>query len=280
MVKGESTMEMSNEVQEIAFLSHKILDLNKRLIESEKAKSRFLSLIANELNNPMTALLGLIPHLKPVHTEENDIFSLVHQEALWLNFRIQNLVAAAEVESGKLDVSYGSVDVKSIVQEVVEDLKYLIHSKNIIISIHNTLESTIVSDPRKLHLILKNIIANGCTYGFVNTIVDIIISKSSSALTIAVNNQGYPPKVEFKPEIFTRFANGPEGEHGLGIGLSIVRELCERMDGSIDYVAANRWVTFTVTLPLLKSTSASDLYGSIRGSVVSIKSNTSDQNTK
>lgn len=262
MVSVESTMGMSNEVQEITFLSHKILDLNKRLIESEKVKSRFLSLVANELNNPMTALLGLIPRLKPVHPEENDIFSLVHQEALCLNFRIQNLVAAAEVESGELDVSYGSVEVESIVREVVEELKYLIHSKNIIISIHNTLESPVVSDPYKLHLILKNMIANGCTYGFANGIVDIAISKSSSSLKIAVNNQGYPPKVEFKPEIFTRFANGPEGEHGLGIGLSIVRELCERMDGSIDYVAANRWVTFRVTLPLLKSTSESDLYDS------------------
>jgi signal transduction histidine kinase len=252
----------SNEAQEIAFLSHKILDLNKRLIESEKVKSRFLSLVANELNNPMTALLGLIPHLKPDHTEENDIFPLAHQEALLLNFRIQNLVAAAEVESGEVDVSYLSVNVESIIHDVVEELQYLIHSKNIIISIHNTLESSIVSDPRKLHLILKNIIANGCTYGFINSIVDIAISVSSSTLTISINNQGYPPKVEFKPEIFTRFANGPDGEHGLGIGLSIVRELCERMDGSIDYVAGNRWVTFTVTLPLLKSNSESDLYGS------------------
>jgi len=252
----------SNETLEIAFLSHKILDLNKKLIESEKVKSRFLSLVANELNNPMTALLGLIPHLRPEHPEGNDIFSLAHQEALLLNFRIQNLVAAAEVESGELDVSYLSVNVESIVHEVVNDLQYLIHSKNIIISIHNTLESPIVSDPRKLHLILKNIIANGCTFGFINSIVDIAISQSSSTLTIAISNQGYPPKVEFKPEVFTRFANGPEGEHGLGIGLSIVRELCECMEGTIDYVAANLMVTFTVTLPLLKSNSEADNCGS------------------
>jgi signal transduction histidine kinase len=76
----------SKEAKEIVFLSNKLLDMNKRLIESEKAKSRFLSLVANELNNPMTALLGLIPHLKPDHPEENDIFSLAHQEALLLNF--------------------------------------------------------------------------------------------------------------------------------------------------------------------------------------------------
>lgn len=78
-------------MDEITFLSRKILDLNKQLIESEKAKSRFLSLIANELNNPMTGLLGMIPHLAPpVGDVREAIFDLAHEEALLLDSRIQD----------------------------------------------------------------------------------------------------------------------------------------------------------------------------------------------
>lgn len=253
----------TSEANEIAFLSHKILDLNKKLIDSEKAKSRFLSLISSELNNPMTALLGLIPHLKPNDKTLNEgMFSIVHQEVLLLNFRIQNLVAAAQIESGKIDITYASVNMESIIKEVVEDLKYIIKSKDIMISIQNMLTGKIVSDPQKLYLILKNMIANGCTYGFPDGIVNISIQESASNLIIAVNNQGYPPKVEFKPEVFTRFANGAVGEHGLGIGLSIIRELCEELGGSIDYVSSNKSVTFTVTLPLINALSGSEAYGS------------------
>lgn len=253
----DETYKRNNETKEIVYLSHKILELNKKLIESEKAKSRFLSLVANELNNPMTALLGLIPHLKPSEEERNKVFSLVHKEALHLDFRVQNLVAAAEIESGKIDLSYASVDPVEIVKEAVEDLKYLIKEKNVIISIHNTISGAIVTDPRKLHLILKNLIANGCTYGRANGIVDIAISEESSVLKIAVNNEGSGPNVECKPQVFTRFAEGPEGEHGLGIGLSVVRGLCEQFEGSVDYGENGEWVTFTVTLSL----SAEDTYG-------------------
>lgn len=252
----------SSETNESVLLSHKILGLNKKLIESEKAKSRFLSLITRELNNSMTALLGLIPHFTYSDSESEKIFSLVHQETLFLDFRIQNLVSAAEIERGEVDINYEAIDVESVIKEVIEDLKYTIESKDIMISIHNTITDTIVSDPRKLYLIVKNMVANGCIYGFANDIVDISITESSSTLKIAVNNQGYPPKVEFKSDVFTRFAKGPEGEHGLGIGLSVIQELCEQLGGSIDYVATNRWVTFTVTLPLMRSIHESDVYSS------------------
>jgi signal transduction histidine kinase len=88
-------------MDEVTFLSRKILDLNKQLIESEKAKSRFLSLIASELNNPMTALLGIIPHLIPPSGDPREaVFELLHEEALLLDSRIQNLVAASEIEGG------------------------------------------------------------------------------------------------------------------------------------------------------------------------------------
>lgn len=237
--------------EEIAFLSHKLLDLNKQLIESEKAKSHFLSLVASELNNPMTGLLGMIPHLKPQGNDRLEaIFELVHEETLLLNSRIQNLVAAAEIESGKMDVAYASVDPKILFEEAIEAFKYKLKNKNIIIIVESTLTDKIVSDPRKLYLILKNLLANACDYGDAGAVVHVDIEQKDSIVTIAVKNQGHGPQVEYKPQVFTRFAHGMEGLHGLGLGLSISRELCECLGGSIDYVTGDGSVIFTVTLPL------------------------------
>lgn len=254
-------MESTQEHEEVEFLSRKILDLNKQLIESEKAKSRFLSLVASELNNPITALLGLIPHLNPSADQEK-IFQMIHQEALNLHFCVDNLVEAAAIESGNIDLTYATVDLAEVLHEVIAELVYLTKERNIIISIHNKIDFSIVSDPRKLSLILKNLISNACLYGLRNGIVDIVMEQIDSHIVIAVNNQGDGPNVAFKPQVFTRFAQGPEGYHGMGIGLSIVRELCEQLDGSIDYTVGEEWVTFTATLPLEASVSESDACGS------------------
>lgn len=249
--------------EEIAFLSRKILDLNKQLIESEKAKSRFLSLVGNELNNPMTALLGMIPHLQPKgDTKLETIFSLVHEEALILDFRIQNLVAAAEIENGDVSMTSALVDPKVLVEEVIEALKYPMKTKNIQITIDTSLEQKIVTDPQKLYLILKNLIANAIGYGTANGIVDVTIKERDSVVCITVKNQGRGPDVEYKPQVFTRFSHRPDGGHGLGLGLSIVRDLSERLGGSIDYVTDELSVTFVVKLPLETMLADSEACGS------------------
>lgn len=249
--------------EEVAFLSRKILDLNKQLIESEKAKSRFLSLVASELNNPMTAVLGLLPHFAPpIGDPREATFALMHEEALLLDSRIQNLVAASEIEAGTIDLSYASIDPKELLEEAIEAFKYKLKEKNITIRITDTLQEKIVSDPKKLYLIIKNILGNACNYGVVNGVVHVDIAQNDSALTIAITNQGKGPEVEYKPQVFTRFAQGPEGDHGLGLGLSVARELCERMDGGIDYTADNTSVTFIVTLPRQSASADSDACGS------------------
>lgn len=248
---------------EVEFLSRKLLDLNKQLIDSEKAKSRFLSLVANSLINPISVLLSMIPHLAPKNDERREqIYTMVHEQALILDFRIQNLLSAAEIENGQVDISYALINPTELVNEAIESLKYSILVKNIQINIDNTLEHKIVSDPHKLYLILRNILDNGCSFGIEKGIIDVVIGQNGSKLVISITNQGEAPHVEYKPQLFTRFAHGPEGYHGLGLGLSVVRDLCELMDGSIDYDSDGSSVTFTVTLPLETSLKNSEACGS------------------
>lgn len=255
--------EESKAIEEVEFLSRKILDLNKKLIDSEKAKSRFLSLVANALNNPIAVLLGMIPHLEPKNDEKGQkIYSLAYEQALVLDFRIQNLMAAAEIENGQVDVSYSLVDPSELIQEAIKSLRYAIEAKNIKINVTNTLDQKIVSDPKHLYLMIRNLIDNGCTHGIENGVIDISVRQDGKVLLIEVKNQGKGPDVEYKLQVFTRFANGPEGSGGLGLGLSIVRDLSEMMEGSIDYVSDETSVTFTLALPLKTSLQNSEAIGS------------------
>lgn len=235
---------------EIEFLSRKLLELNKQLIESEKAKTAFLSLVASELHNPMTALLGMLPRFVPAEGDSKaGIFDLMHEEALNLEFRIQNIVEAAKIESGICDLTYASVDMETLIQEVLESLKYLIRTKRVVLILDVQIDEPIVTDPYKIYLMVKNILSNACLYGEMEGLIEIKATSTDSGMTLMVKNQGERPYVEFKPQIFTRFAYGPDGKHGLGIGLSVVRHLCDSLSGTIDYTWSDGSVSFLLTLP-------------------------------
>lgn len=260
-MKNVANKENMND--ELAFLSKKILELNKKIIDGEKAKSRFISLVASKLNNPLTAILGIIPHLKIIDTKENKLlFELVCKEVLNLDFKIQNLVMASEIESGNVDISYALVEPLEIIDEALESLKYLIKEKNIEIKINSAIKQKVVTDPKKVYTIVKNLISNGCRYGFENSVIEIDLDIEDLMFVITVKNQGDAPNVNHKPEIFTRFAKDAAGKHGLGIGLSVVREICERLDGSIDYEADGGFVTFVVRLSVNENMIDSQAYGS------------------
>lgn len=248
---------------EIEFLSRKILELNKQLIESESAKTAFLSLIANELNNPMTVLLGMIPHLAPpIGDPKEGIYEILHEEALNLEFRIQNLVAASKIESGTCDIAYAQVNVETLLDEALESLKYLIRNQKILLVIENNIKAPIVSDPYRLYLILKNVLSNACKYGEKKGIIEVILTQYGEQIAIHIKNQGKGPQVDFKPQVFTRFAHGPDGFHGLGLGLSVVRHMCESLSGSVDYTSENGVVTFSIVFPTMTKLADSSACGS------------------
>lgn len=246
-------MEQKQLEEEIGFLSKKILELNKKLAESEGAKSKFLSLVANELNNPITVILGMIRHLKIVESEENKkTFELICEEVLNLDFRIQNLMSAAEIENGLVDVSHELVHLEELCNEVCDTLRYLIAEKEVRIVLAQRVEKPIVVDSKKVFIILRNLLSNAVLYGNQNGKIELTTSLEGEFLVMQVKNEGEGPDIDYKPQVFTRFAQAPKASGGLGIGLSIVRELALFFGGNIDYEVSQGAVVFTVRILLEK----------------------------
>lgn len=237
--------------QELGFLSKKILELNKKLIESENAKSKFLSLIANELNNPMAVILGNIGHIKIVEEAQNKAhFELIYEEVLNLDFRIQNLMMAADIEAGTLQSAHERLDIQEIVDETIATLRFLIRNKEVHIRVTNRIDQKMISDSKFLFIILRNLLSNAVIYGNAKGVIELTLEIKENTLMIEVKNEGEGPSLEYKPQIFTRFAEAPKGETGLGIGLSIVRELSLSLEGGVDYDVCEECVVFRVTIPL------------------------------
>ena len=258
----ENMSDIKKLEEEVNYLSKKVLELNKRLVDSEQTKSRFLSLVTNELNNPMTVLVGMVPHLKLLVCEKNEkIYPMLNQEVLNLDLKIKNLVMTASVESGELDISNVLVAPIDIVNDVVESLRYVVEERKIHLHVNNLLDEKVVVDPQVLSLIARNLISNASLYCLVGSAVEVTIEKKNNIFSISVKNYGEPPHFKYKPEMFMRFSDGPQGQHGLGLGLSVVRALCERFEGSVDYTLEDNAVIFVATLVLDETVVNSQAYG-------------------
>ena len=260
--------EKEASIQEMEFMTKKLLDMNEKTKEAEATKSKFLSLIKNEFNNPISTLLN-ISH-KLVQKQHQDKFEsmsqMMHLELLRLDFHLKNIFSATEIEAGEIANDFSTIDMKSLFNDTLDTFKYLITDKDLTVNLDMKTDETFVSDTQKLYMILLNLVSNACEFSYPGKSVKVTFMSSAEAFIITVEDNGEGIAVEDKKEIYNRFTQFHSGEtrpySGLGLGLSVTRAFIEALDGEIDYESKKGHTVFTVTLPKIDPASASSSIGS------------------
>jgi signal transduction histidine kinase len=246
---GEATEELNR-------LEEETRQLGVRLRESEKSKSQFLSNIRNEINNPLSAIIGLAASISGLTSEEKiqHMSVLIEKQAAALDFQMRNIIMAAEIESGELTKSCTRVDVKSLVENQIALLKHRIeqHDASVELTAPNHLKFR--TDANILQSICLNLFANAIEFCGHNKIVMIDINYGESCLELFVRDFGSGIEPALQSEIFQRFKQGETGlakkHSGHGLGLCIVQELIAHLDGKIEFQSTPRKGTIVkVTIP-------------------------------
>jgi signal transduction histidine kinase len=215
--------------------------LCRRLREAEQIKSDFLSNVRNEINNPLSSILGLTSQMKAFAADEKlvRLSELVHQEVFQLDFQMRNIVAASEVAAGQITILASNIDIASFIEAQIQYLKPKSDLKNIIVTFSNACSSgqTFSTDASLLQLILANLLANAIEYSAKNSpiLLKCIIEKESLHVSIQDFGAGIDSSSQKKIfEHFRQLDNGLRKEHrGQGLGLSIVMELVSLLGGEI-----------------------------------------------
>ena len=182
---------------------------------------------------------------------------LLDMELRKLDFQLNNIFTAAEIEAGEIANYWSEVNLRLMFEEVKEEFGYLIEEKKLEFVFEITMDPLIVSDAKKLHIIFANLISNACEYSFFSHKVIIHAHSEEDFLVISISNVGDTISSTFKKEIFSRFKKVGTYEgtartcvDGLGLGLSIVSGLVESLDGEIDYSSSEQETVFTLKLKL------------------------------
>jgi signal transduction histidine kinase/CheY-like chemotaxis protein len=246
------------------------------LAEAEAAnrtKDEFLATMSHELRTPMTAILGWAQLLRSQTLSAADYeraLEIVERNAQAQKKLIDDLLDISRIITGKLRLDVRPVDVAGVVTATVDALRPTAEAKGIRLqSLLDTKAGPVSGDPDRLQQVVWNLLSNAIKFTPKGGRVQVRLERVNSHVEIIVSDSGKGISTEFLPHVFDRFrqADGTSTRRhgGLGLGLSIVRQLVELHGGSVGVESAgeNQGATFVVQLPVMVTSRQPDATGTL-----------------
>ncbi|MDX9726384.1 MAG: ATP-binding protein [Bacteroidales bacterium] len=239
-------------------------DLVKAKLEAEasnRLKSSFLANISHEIRTPLNSVVGfanlLLANDLTNEVKEEYIEHINHNSEKLLQI-IGDIIDLSRLESSQIEITYEEASVISIINEIVEDARKVIrrNEKSIIIDVRNMLEENgdlIFTDRVWLKRVLNHLMDNAVKFTLEGS-VRLTYSKENESLVFRVKDTGIGINQENLDHIFEEFRQEIDGHHrpfeGLGVGLTLAKEVVERMGGKI-YVQSEKGVgsEFSFSIP-------------------------------
>lgn len=227
---------------------------------SNRLKDEFLATMSHELRTPLNTLLGWTEMLRSdaVSGERRrHAVDVIARNGKLLLRLVEDLLDVSRIATGRLQVRAETVDLACLVRAAADGMATAAAAKGVrLVARTESGPAMVAGDRERLQQIVGNLLANAVKFTPGGGSVEASIVTTASAVTLRVTDTGEGIDPEFLPYVFDRFrqADGtPTREHsGLGIGLSIVRELAELHGGSVEAYSPGRGrgSSFTVTFPL------------------------------
>ncbi len=231
--------------------------------EANHLKDEFLATVSHELRTPLTAILGWSNMLLAGGLNDgarDRALEIIHRNAQSQNQLISDLLDVSRIISGKLRLDLRTVELSPIIEAAVEATRPAAEAKGV--RLDTSLDphaGPVNGDADRLQQVVWNLLTNAIKFTPEGGRIEVSSEIAGSRVEVTVRDTGIGIAPEFLPHIFDRFRQADPGTNrihgGMGLGLSIVRQLVELHGGAIraESEGEGKGATFTVSLPFVRN---------------------------
>jgi two-component system, chemotaxis family, CheB/CheR fusion protein len=228
---------------------------------ADHVKDQFVATVSHELRGPLTSMAGWIHVLRADPPADADTaargLAAIERGVRAQTRLIQDLLDHSRIVAGKLKLDLGIVELGAIAQSVMHGLQAAADAKGVTMDlVRAETAAVIVADADRMQQVLWNLLSNSLKFTPQGGKIRACITRVDRRFRLAVSDTGQGIDRAFLPFVFERFRQeeaSPARTHpGLGLGLSIVRQLVELHGGTVAAESAGhgRGATFTIALPI------------------------------
>jgi len=246
--KLEKTVEIRTQELQIALAAEK---------ELNDLKTKFLSMVSHEFKTPLSGILTSTMLLNKYNSTEQQDKRKKHIDTIsdkvhYLNTILNDFLSVEKLEKGKVNYNFTDFKLSKVLNEVIYNANMLLKDGQKINYPENIDDMSLYQDEKILELALSNLTYNAIKYSSENTIIDIDISQNETTTIFKIKDNGIGIPEKDQKNIFNRYFRAENAllMQGTGIGLNIVKNHLENLNGSIIFESKeHKGSTFIIELP-------------------------------
>jgi PAS domain S-box-containing protein len=244
---------------ERALVEDALRENQARLQNANRVKDEFLAMLGHELRNPLAPITTTVElmKLRAPNTLVRER-AIIEAQVRYLTGLVDDLLDVSRIASGKIELKTAEVDLREVVAAAVETTQTVMEERRH--SLHVQVDGRLIvsGDRRRLVQVLVNLLGNAAKYSPPGRRIWLSASAEDAQAVLRVRDEGQGIEADLLPGVFELFSQGRQAidrsHGGLGLGLSIVRNLVTLHGGTVEAASdgAYKGSEFIVRLPLLE----------------------------
>jgi two-component system, sensor histidine kinase len=221
--------------EQLADQNKLLAETNRDLQQANAELDRFVYSVSHDLSAPLKSIKGLVS-LSKIENEPKALPGYLDKIGVSVN-RLEDFIKEVldYARSKRKEVHRERISISTMVEEILENIKYLDNYRNITVKTHWQVDQ-LVTDATRMKIILNNLITNAVKYHSVhlpNPTITLSSRQEGETVFIEVADNGLGIQPEIQEKIFTMFFRGAQDSSGSGLGLYIAREAAEKIQAQI-----------------------------------------------